>query len=376
VRLPRVLGYLIAGLVIGPFALDLIPDDLLDATLFETVLLLAIGLVGYSIGASIRLAELREAGSTVAVIGLLEAYAPFLLVTIGMVVIGFELMAALVIGSIALATAPVLVLSITQQDETRGPVTRTVLPLVAIDDVLAVATFGFVIAFAASYYEGGEASLIDPIVEIAVSVSIGALAGFLTWLVAKRLRGDIRLRVLTAAAAIVTMVVGLVVDAELVILGIAFGFTFANLTPDDERENLDRANAPLVALSVMLVMALIGTTLDVTAIFSLAVLIEAAIYIGLRAAGKVGGATVGARIAGSAPTVRRYLGWTLLAAAGVSLTFVASASTVLPPETAARLGGMIAAAAIVNELIAVFATVRAFRAAGEIPADGANATPE
>ena len=370
--LPRVLGYLVTGMIIGPFALDLIPEDLIDTALFESALLLAIGLVGYSIGSSIRLDEVREAGRTVTVIGLFEAYSPFFLVTIGMIIIGFDLMAALVIGSIALATAPVLVLSITQQYRTHGPVTRTVLPLVAIDDVLAVATFGFIIAFASSFYEGGEASVIEPIVEIAVSVSLGVITGVLTWLLARREWSDMGIRALTATMAIVSMLVGLLLEAELMILGIAFGVTFGNLVGTDERDRLDRVNKPLVGVSVMLVMALIGTTLDVTAIFSLVVLLEAALYIALRSVGKIGGARLGATLVNATPTVRRYLGWTLLAAAGVSLTFVAAASAVLPAETAARMGAMIGAAAVVNEIIAVFATLRAFRAAGEIDADVAS----
>ena len=107
VKLPKVLGYLVVGMVVGPFALNLVRPDIFSKNLFEWALLISIGFVGYSIGSSIHVEEVKSAGSQMTVIGLVQGFTPFVLVMLGMyLILGFDLIASLVIGAIALATAP------------------------------------------------------------------------------------------------------------------------------------------------------------------------------------------------------------------------------------------------------------------------------
>ena len=113
-------------------------------------------------------------------------------------------------------------------------------------------------------------------------------------------------------------------------------------------------------------MVLIGTTLDITAILSVTALVGALIYMVARGVGKIGGETYGAKVTKSPETVRKYLGFTLLPAAGISLTFVGLATPVLPAEYATLVGAVVAAASLINELIAVGAIKWAFGKAGEM----------
>jgi Kef-type K+ transport system membrane component KefB len=367
VKLPKVLGYLVVGMLVGPFALNLVRPDIFSTDLYEVAVLLAIGFVGYAIGSGIHVQEIKSAGAKMTLIGLFEAYTPFVLVTLGMyLILDFDLITSLVIGAIALATAPIVALSISQEYKTDGPLTRTLLPIVAMDDVLAVVTFGIVSAFAGAYYSGEEMTLADPFIEIFVSIGVGTLAGWWGYFLLKRIHSSGLMILVTLLTILVTMAVGIALHAELMITGIVFGLVLFNMLDESQRTLFQAANTKLIGASVIFFLVLIGGTLDIMAIFSLAALGMALVYVIIRGGGKILGAWMGATVAKAEPPVRKYLGFTLLAAAGVSLSFVGISSTFLPDDMASRLGIMIGAAALINEVIAVFATQWGFKQAGEM----------
>ncbi len=369
-KLPKVLGYLLLGMIIGPYTLGLVDPEAFDSAIFKIILLVAIGLVGYSISSGIRLQELKKYGTKIFVIALFEAYTPFLLVALAMYyLLQFDLPSAMVIGAIALPTAPVVALSIHQEYKTDGPVTRTLLPIVAIDDVFAVATFGIILSFAGAYYSGVELSIIDPFIEILASFIVGGLFGFLGYFIFKSIRSIQSMRIATVILILITMAVGIYVHTDLMITGISFGLVLVNSLKEKQLAQFQEANRALIGLAVILFLTVIGGTLDITAILSLTALASALVYFAVRAAGKLAGARIGATIARSEPPVVKYLGPTLLAAAGVSLTFVGIATPVIPGDQAMRMGVMVAAAALINEIVAVFATKWGFQKAGEINKD-------
>ncbi len=126
-NLPKVLGYLFVGMVIGPYALGLVDSEAFNSAIYKIILILAVGLVGYSISSGIRVEELKKYGAKIFVIAIFEVYTPFVLVALAMYyLLHFDLPTAMVIGSIALPTAPVVALSIHQEYKTDGPVTLTV----------------------------------------------------------------------------------------------------------------------------------------------------------------------------------------------------------------------------------------------------------
>lgn len=367
VKLPKVLGYLFVGMIIGPFALGLIQGPVPESSLITLLIAIGLGYVGFSIGSGIHISDLKKSGSKMLVINMFTSYTPFILVTLSMFfLLNFDLITSLVIGSIALATAPIVALSIVKEYKTDGPVTRTLMPIVAIDDALALITFGLIIGFADSYYSGMQASLIEPFVDLFLSIGVGLTAGFISYSILRRINKRRPLVLITALLLLLTMIVTQLLHAEMLIAGIAFGLIVFNLLESSQQKQFTEANNPLIQLSILVFMVLIGTTLDLKAVLSLTTILGALVYVVARATGKIGGAFWGGKLAGAEPIVQRYLGLALLAAAGITLTFVAIASAVLPDDLAIRMATIVAAAALINEIIAVFATKWALVKAGEI----------
>jgi Kef-type K+ transport system membrane component KefB len=367
VKLPKVLGYLFVGMIIGPFALGLIQGPVPESSLITLLIAIGLGYVGFSIGSGIHISDLKKSGSKMLVINMFTSYTPFILVTLSMFfLLNFDLITSLVIGSIALATAPIVALSIVKEYKTDGPVTRTLMPIVAIDDALALITFGLIIGFADSYYSGMQASLIEPFVDLFLSIGVELTAGFISYSILRRINKRRPLVLITALLLLLTMIVTQLLHAEMLIAGIAFGLIVFNLLESSQQKQFTEANNPLIQLSILVFMVLIGTTLDLKAVLSLTTILGALVYVVARATGKIGGAFWGGKLAGAEPIVQRYLGLALLAAAGITLTFVAIASAVLPDDLAIRMATIVAAAALINEIIAVFATKWALVKAGEI----------
>ncbi len=366
-RLPRVLGYALVGMIISPYAIGLIDETLPDSSLAKLLIAIALGYVGFSIGAGIHLQQLKSAGTKILTISLFASYTPFLLVALSMYfLLGFDAITSLVIGSIALATAPIVALSIVQEYKTEGPVTTALMPIIALDDMLAFVTFGLVIGFADAYYSGTQASLIEPFAEVFLSIGLGAVTGLASYYILRSIHNKGALAVGTALLLMITMILSLVLHAEMLIAGITWGVVVFNLLSDVQQRRFFNANERMTHLSVIVLMVLIGTTLDLSSILSFAVIIGATVYVLARGIGKVGGSAIGAKLAKAEPSVQKYLGITLLAAAGITLTFVAIASGVLPEDSATRMAATMAAAALINEVIAVFATKWALNEAGEI----------
>lgn len=156
---------------------------------------------------------------------------------------------------------------------------------------------------------------------------------------------------------------------NLMIVGVAFMTTFANMMPKERVEDIMKANMPVISLFMIIVILNLGAPLDYHLILGAGVF--TVIYIVSRAIGKIGGAYTGAVLSKAPKTVKRYLGLTLLPHSGVSLIFTGLAVNVLigpDPESATIIQGTITAA-VINEIIAVFLAKQAFKATGEI--DGA-----
>lgn len=367
IKLPRVLGYIFAGMIVGPFALGFIQGPTPDSSLITLLIAIGLGYVGFSIGSGIHVSDLKKNGTKMMVINLFTSYTPFLLVTCAMYfLLNFDLVTSLVIGSIALATAPIVALSIVKEYKTEGPVTRMLMPIVAIDDALALITFGLIIGFADSYYSGTQTSFIEPFVELLLSMVVGLTAGLLSYFILRRIHNKKALVSVTALLLMLTMILTQLLHAEMLIAGIAYGLIVFNLLDPSQQKQFTQANKLLIQISILVFMVLIGTTLDLKAVLSLTTILGALVYVVARATGKIGGAFFGGKLAGAEPVVQKYLGLALLAAAGITLTFVAIASAVLPDDLAIRMATIIAAAALINEIIAVFTTKWAFVQAGEI----------
>ncbi|MDD5968903.1 MAG: cation:proton antiporter, partial [Anaerostipes sp.] len=159
-KLPSILGWLIAGMILGPHALSLLNQQLLDATLYEIIVHILECSVGLMIGTELVWNKIKKSGKAIVLTTLTQSIGTFLLVsfTFGIV---FSLMnvptyLAFIFGGIALATAPAPALSIVREFQTKGPVTNTLIPMAALDDIIGCVVFFTTIALIAGKLSAGK----------------------------------------------------------------------------------------------------------------------------------------------------------------------------------------------------------------------------
>ena len=168
-KLPRVTGYLIAGVLIGPFVLKLVPHEAIESlTIISEA---ALGFIAYNIGSSLNYNKLKNIGKGVIIIALFEALMATFVVTLAMkFIFGQTWEFSLAIGAIASATAPAATIMVLKQYKAKGPLVDTLIPVVAIDDAIAVIAFGISIAIAQIISKGSDGvsimAFLNPFIEI------------------------------------------------------------------------------------------------------------------------------------------------------------------------------------------------------------------
>lgn len=278
-------------------------------------------------------------------------------------------------GGIALATAPAPALSIVNEYKTNGPVTKTLMPLAAIDDVIGVIVFFTVISIVSGANGGSGTSPLTIIGIVLIPFIIGIVFGLLATKFMEIFKGKMKRFCLFVLFLILSIMSGLLIDyyvfhsftLNYLLIGMAFSVIVANIIPEEEFNEILKLYSPILNLSLVIVIVNLGMPLDYRLIAGAGV--YTFIYILSRAIGKIGGAYFGGKITNAQPVVTKYLGFTLLPHSGVSLVFTGIATTTLSSfdsSLASIVSGTIVAAAIINEIIAVIVSKNAFKWAGEI----------
>lgn len=181
VKLPNVTGYLIGGLILGPSVLGLIPEDVVDS--FALISNMALAFIAFTIGLSFKRSYFKKVGATPVVIAIFEALVAVFLVQLVLILCGFDPAFSIVLGAIAAATAPAATIMVIKQYRASGPMTDTLLAVVAIDDAVALVAFGFAVTIAKTLNAGISGniilSLLEPFGEVLLSLVIGVILGIL-----------------------------------------------------------------------------------------------------------------------------------------------------------------------------------------------------
>ena len=377
-KLPAILGWLIAGMVLGPHAISLLDSSILEARWYENIINILECVVGLMIGTELIWKRIKKSGKSIIITTLTQSLGTFILVSLVFGVVfyltGIPIYLAFVFGGIALATAPAPALSVVREFKTDGPVTKTLIPMAALDDMVGVVVFFTTIAIVAgSISEQKLPAYMIPIV-VLLPLVIGAVTGVLTgFLLKKRNKKSETLGILIIMI-LITALIGFVFNhyimpkpvLNFMLIGMAFSAAFSNIISEEKLEKLMSDFNPVLGISMIIVILNLGAPLDYNLIFGAGLFTF--IYIVARALGKYFGAFFGASITKSPETVRKYLGLTLLPHSGVSLVFTGIAVSVLSgsdPKSAEIIQGTIAAAAVVNEVIAVIVAKKGFEWAGE-----------
>lgn len=363
IGLPNVTGYLIAGLLIGPYGLSLISVNM--STNLEIISEMALAFIAFSIGSEFKLSYLKRVGMTPIVIAILEASMATILVTLVLIIVGVEVQIALLLGAIAAATAPAATVMVIKQYRAKGPVTETLLSVVALDDAVALILFGFASAIVNVMQHPGEISLvitiIRPILEIIGSFAMGSLLGLLFLIPLRYFKKNSNRLIITTGFVFLGASLANMLGLSPLLLCMCIGTMVANVSSDadDIFKLTDNVTAPIF----LMFFVVSGMSLNISILPKLGLI--GITYIVIRVVGKVLGAYLGSRLMKVPPAVEKYLGFSLIPQAGVAIG-LALMTTRLLPQYGEVIQAVILGATFIYELIGPVATKISLQKAGEI----------
>jgi Kef-type K+ transport system membrane component KefB len=365
IRVPEVTGYLLVGLVIGPAAFDLVTHDNIRTLGFLSDV--ALGLILFNIGSIFEAENFRLVGRGVVRVTLWEASLAFALVFGGLLVSGLEWPIALLLGVVAMETAPATTLMVLNEYDAKGPMTDRLKALVAFNNVYVLVIFGVVTAVL---------TLAEPATDgwlwsayrathglawtTAGSVALGALLGLIMDLLATRAKESGEAMILSIGMVLIAVGASRWLGLSPLIATLALGATIANASPQGDRllRALGRADPPLYAAFFVLA----GAELQPESVLGLGVIGLA--YTVARAAGKIAGARIGLRGQDVPETVRRQLGYCLVSSSSLAVGLTIQIRAAFPVY-AATVTGIVLAAVVIFEIVGPLLTRRALFLTGE-----------
>lgn len=382
-KLPSILGWLIAGMILGPHALSILDNAILESGWYQNIVHVLECVVGLMIGTELVWRKIKKSGKSIIVTTLTQSLGTFLFVSavFGIVFYFYSIpiYLAFIFGGIALATAPAPALSVVREFKTDGPVTKTLIPMAALDDMVGVVVFFTTIAIVAGNISEQKLPTYMIAIVMLLPLVIGIATGILAGVFLKKERRTLETLAILIGMILITSVIGFIFNnyimpkpiLNFMLIGMAFSATFSNMITEERLEQIINDFNPILNVSMIIVILNLGAPLDFHLILGAGLF--TVIYIVARALGKYFGAFFGASITKSPKSVRNYLGLTLLPHSGVSLVFTGIAVSVLTgpdPKSAEVIQGTIAAAAVLNEVIAVIVAKKGFEWAGEFGKKG------
>lgn len=385
-KLPDVTAYLIAGVLIGPYVLGRLniqgvgfisTSDVEQYALISSV---ALGFIAFTIGNEFRLSQLKNIGRQAMVVGIAEGLVASVCVNIAMFVLHIFLgdklpvTTVILLGAIATATAPAATLMVVRQYKAKGKLTDILLPVVALDDAVALMVFAVSFGVAMALRDGAfniTSILVEPILEIILSLIVGAFMGWLLTQLETLFNSNSNRLSLTIAFVFLTVGIsmlefdigGIHIAFSSLLVCMMLGTIFCNICPlsEDLMEKSDRWTAPLFALFFVIS----GAELELSVFSDISIVIIGVVYIVFRCIGKYLGAWSSSKAAGCDPTVQKYLGITLFPQAGVALGMCITAAAKFGAE-GAMIRNIILFSVLVYELVGPSMTKWALKRTGDI----------
>lgn len=321
VGIPQVVGFMVAGILLRVFGVI----NTEDVDTLSVIFTLALGLIGYNIGLELRMKILKGRIRRMLLIVILEATGAFWIVTLLVLAVTQQLFVALILGSIASATAPAATADVVWDHECKGPVTESLMFILAMDDIIAVVLTNAALAYALFMLTSANSmfltALLSPIIMTAGSVIVGVIFGIVFTMFT--MREESKAVIVELEVALIILLIGIVdfFGFNDILAAIVFGVIVGNNVPEEKQQGphlLEIIMAPVVMLFFVLAGAKTDLSLFVSELGGIVILLTI-LYIGGRTLGKILGSRTGASITSSESTVRKYLGICLLSQAGVAL---------------------------------------------------------
>lgn len=362
-NLPHVTGYLLAGVLIGPFVGGILHHEHVES--LEHFNDVTLGFIAFAIGNAFHLSDMKKMGAKIFVIVIFETLTAITLVTGGLLALGVEKPIALCLGAIASSTAPAATLLIIRQYKAKGPVTNTLLPVIALDNTVCLIAFSIASSLSQGIIAGQEFSLanglIAPITQVLSSIFVGLLLGSLLSVSSHFFKKEENRIVLALIAIILGVSLAEHYHLSRLLLCMVIGACYINMGDNAEKvmHYINGWTSPLFILFFVVA----GAELNIWAIGSVGFI--GVLYILLRAVGKWAGASIATRITGCEENIKKYLGFSLIPQGGVAIGMARLASQQIPVY-GALIQTIILSATLVYEFVGPLATRKALQKAGEI----------
>ena len=354
-KLPNVTGYIIAGILIGPYCINIIPAKVVEGMSFLADIALAF--IAFSTGEFFKMSTLKKNGGKNIVITVFEALLASIVVFLVMYfALGLSLPCSIVLGALAAATAPASTMMTIRQTNSKGDFVDTLLQVVALDDVVGLVAFSVAIAVATASLAGAvtAGNVLLPIVYNIVAFVVGGLLGFLLKLLISKRSTDNRLII---AVATIFGFCGICsfMDVSPLLGCMAMGTVYMNTSNDDKLfKQLNYFSPPILLL--FFVRSGVNFKLDALvstgeSVGGVSLLVIGVVYFFVRILGKYGGSFLGCLVTKKDKKVRNYLGLALIPQAGVAIGLATLASRTIGGDTGSALETIILASSVLYELI-------------------------
>ena len=364
-NLPKVSGYIMAGILIGPCGLNLIPVEIIGHMGFVSDLALAF--IAFGVGKFFKKEVLLKTGSRIIIITLFEALLAGVLVTLFCVgVFKMEWNFALILGAIATATAPASTMMTINQYKAKGEFVNTLLQIVALDDVVCLLAFSIVAGIAGR--TGNEeltmSTVLMPVVYNILALGLGFFCGyFLSRLLIPARSKDNRL-ILAIAMLLGISGICASLDISPLLSCMIFGASYINLTSDKKLYRQINNFMPPV-MSIFFIMS--GMNLDLSALTTVGTVGLA--YFIVRIIGKYLGTYISCLITGTSREIRNYMGLALIPQAGVAIGLAFLGQRLLPEEMGKLLLTIILSSSVLYEMVGPVCAKMSLFLSGSITTD-------
>ncbi len=362
-HLPNVTGYILAGVLIGPCVLNLIPETVQNGMDFVTDVALAF--IAFGVGKYFKLGRLRKNGRSVLILTVFESLIAALLVFLVMAfVFRLPIPFSLLLGAIGSATAPASTIMTIRQYKAKGQFVDILLQIVALDDAVALLAFSVCAAIAQAMEGGGISpkAVLLPILWNLLALAAGALAGFLLHkLIGENRSSQHRLVLVTALLLSITGFCT-ALDISPLLACMVMGAVYINVSGNKKVFKQVNGFTPPIQL---LFFVLSGMRMDLTALKAAGLI--GVVYFLVRIIGKYAGAWLGAVLGKASVPIRRYLGLALIPQAGVSIGLALLGQRILPAESGALLSTIILSSGVLYEMIGPACAKAAIFLSGSVP---------
>lgn len=363
-KVPAVAGYIIGGLLLGASALNIITGEMIEQMSFVSDFALCI--IAFNIGSELELPVIKQLGKSIFIIAFFEATGAFLLVSGASYAITKDPAISLILGSVSAATAPAATVMVLRELNAKGPITSTLLGVVAVDDAICLIIFAMAASVAKVFVNHElitvQKVLLLPLEEILLSIIAGAILGFVLTMLIKISKGDREMLPFIMGALLILDGAATTFALSPLLSAMSMGVIVANLSPHKRRafKVLEDFSPPIVAAFFILA----GARLNLSYIPQIGLLGVA--YLVFRIVGKIAGASIGATLSKAPVNVKKYIGFGLLSQVGVAVGLAITVNREFPDSPIGTVVvTILLATTIITEIIGPIATKQAILRSNE-----------